>query len=268
MSLDLTSAKFSLANARELALYARMAYDETPTIHDEKTDTNILIRDVGDAIVVACQGTKDLRNFITDAEVWRVNTPLGGVHYGFFTAFESVFSQLAKTLVLMQVGNPKPILPCGHSLGGSLATQISKALRDTFFPVHSAYLYGCPRTSDAKYQANYNATKMLNSPFSTLGEATFTLIHDCDLIPRMPGYLSGYRRPGHDEFLSPLLSTLDGQPCITEDPSVPIRLGSDIYSLVKGWIAKRGWTSLDQILTDHHIDNYIAALGAIKTEAA
>jgi hypothetical protein len=45
-----------------------------------------------------------------------------------------------------------------------------------------------------------------------------------------------------------------------EDPSVNTRLVSDLISLVQGWQAKHGWLALDEILTDHHIDNYIAAL--------
>lgn len=263
LGLDLTSAKFSLANARELALYARMAYDEPPTIEDKDTDTQILIRDVGDAILVACRGTTNLRDFITDAEVWRTKTFLGEVHLGFFEAFKGVITRLIANLTLMCAGNPRSIIPLGHSLGGSLAMLIAKALRDAFFNVHSVYTFGCPRVGDKTYQSNYNATLMPRSPFATLGDATFTVINDCDIVPRVPGWLAGFRRPGRDEFISSLASTQ-----IVEDPAFTYRLESDIWSLLNSWRARRNPTFLDELLTDHHVNNYIAALAVIETETA
>jgi hypothetical protein len=162
----------------------------------------------------------------------------------------------------------KPILFGSHSLGGMISNIAAKELRDALFNVHSVYTFGCPRSGDRVFQKQYNATRMPCSPFDTLGDATFGLIHDCDLVPRLPGYLSGYRRPGHDEFLSPLLSALDGKPCIAEDPAVIVRMESDLWSLFNAWRARRNWLAFDEILIDHRIDNYIAALGPIEQKHA
>jgi hypothetical protein len=136
--------------------------------------------------------------------------------------------------------------------------------------VHSVYGYGAPRIGSREYQSTYNAMLVPGSPFATLVDATFTLIHDCDVVPRLPGYLAGFRRPGRDEFLSSFSSgpNVLGEivPDILEDPSVLSRLGSDIYSLVRAWLAKRNAIAFKLLLTDHHIDNYIAALN--QTEVA
>lgn len=259
MSLDLTSKSFSLANARELALYARMAYDEPPTIQDERTDTQVLIRDRGDCVIVSSKGTSDLRDFVTDARAWRTETLLGGIHTGFYEAASSIRTQL---LAALEPLRPKPILFDGHSLGGSLAILNAKAARDAFHNVHSVYTFGCPRVGDKKFQSLYNASSLAKSPFDTLGAATFTVINDCDIVPRVPGWLAGYRRPGRDEFISEL------QPeKIVEDPSFFYRLESDAVSLLQGWWAKRSPVFLTELLLDHHIDQYIQALELVEPKA-
>lgn len=261
MSLDLTTPKFSIANARELVLFARMAYDEPPTVEDKPTDTQVLIRDLGDCIVVAPRGTSDIRDFVTDAECWRVPTALGGIHHGFNGASVGIHTKLTTTLSLMDPARHKPILFGAHSLGGAIAMLEAKKLRDDFFPVHSVYTFGAPRVGDSKFQSVYNATPVPGSPFDTLGAATFTVINDCDIVPRMPCYLAGNRCPGHVEFIPDLGFS------ILEDPSVFVRLGSDVISLVQGWWAKRSPDFLCELLLDHHVDNYIAALRDVEPKA-
>jgi hypothetical protein len=111
--------------------------------------------------------------------------------------------------------------------------------------------------ADKIFQGAYNATPVPRSPFANLGEATFTIIDDCDIIPRLPGYLAGYRRPGRDEFIP-----VQGDQ-IVEDPSVLYRLDSDILSLAQSWWGKRNPLFLDELILDHHIDEYIKGLGGI-----
>lgn len=258
MSLDLASKSFSVANARALAVFAKAAYDEPPDFYDARTDTRGIIRDVGDAVIVASKGTSDLRNFVTDGEFWRTETLLGGIHHGFYEAEASIRAQLFEKL---KPFGTKPILPIGHSLGGALAILEAKNLRDAFFNVHSVYLFGCPRPADRVYRDHYNPTAMPGSPFANLGEATFTVIHDLDVVARIPGWLAGYRRPGHDEFIS-AISPQD----ISEDPSLEYRIWSDAWALGKAWQARHSALCLDQLLADHHIDKYIAALEAIRGE--
>lgn len=253
MSLDLTAKGFSLRNARELALYARMAYDEPPTIRCESTDTNILIRELPDCVIVACKGTASLRNFITDAEAWRSYTKYGEVHSGFWYAWQSVEADVFKALDRFDIyaSSPKPVFWVGHSLGGALA-MIGALRTQRRMILAGVYTFGCPRIGDKKFRFAYELF---------LGTSTFTTIYDCDIVPRVPGWLAGYRRPGHDEFISALDSRR-----IVQDPVFTYRLWSDVLALWKGWRGGRNPEFLDELIRDHHIDKYISALENISPD--
>jgi len=256
-ALDLTAKSFSIGNARELVLYAKMAYDEPPTVEDKPTDTQVLIRDLGDCVVVAPRGTANIRDFVTDIKCWRSYTTLGEVHSGFWRAWNGISAKLYAEV--RQYGF-KPVVLCGHSLGGALAMLAARALRQNMVNVHSVYNFGAPRVGNAKYQRNYNTLPVPGSPFDTLGDATFTIINDCDIVPRLPGYVSGFRRPGRDEFIS-----FTGG--ISEDPSVPFRLFSDLESIAAAYLARRSPAALEELITDHHVDNYIADLNKVAPQA-
>ena len=256
MSLDLTAKTFSLQNARELVLYARMAYEGPPSIRDAGTDTNILITDLGDCVVVACKGTASLRNFVTDCEAVRIGTLIGGVHTGFWDAWLSVSTKVFS--YLSNCGG-RPVIFTGHSLGGALAMIGAKRCCDSGINIHSVYSFGCPRIGDNRFLNCYERTSIIQSPFGFLRPATFTIINDCDIVPRVPGWLAGFRRPGHDEFIS-ALAPQD----IVEDPHFTYRLFSDTVALLNGWAARRNVTFLDELLADHHINKYIAALAEIE----
>ena len=252
MSLDLKAKGFSLRNARELALYARMAYDEPPTIRCESTDTNILICELPECVIVACKGTASLRNFVTDAEAWRSFTQYGEVHSGAWYAWQSVEDQVFKALQRFDIyGTSKPVFWIGHSLGGLLA-MIGALRTQRRMVIAGVYTFGCPRLGDKKFRFSYELF---------LGSLTFTTIYDCDIVPRVPGWLAGYRRPGHDEFIS-ALNPQD----IIQDPVFTYRLWSDIVALWRGWRAGRNPAFLDELIRDHHIDNYIKALDGILPE--
>jgi len=229
--MNLQSTSFCIENARELARWASRAYTDAPTISDAKTDTQVLIVDCGDYITANFRGTSNLRDFVTDAKAWRVKTRFGYVHAGIWEAWESVEDRVLGELRAL---GDKPIFPGGHSLGGSLSHFCSCSAREAGLMIHSNYAFGAPRDGDKDWQKIYNATPMRGSPFLNLGAATFTLINDCDVVPRIPGWLAGYRRPGHDEFIS-LLTPNHAD----EDPSLCFRLFSDAMSLYDAWSARR-----------------------------
>ncbi len=257
MTLDLQAKSFSLANALTLAGYAKRAYSEA-TISDPSTDTQVLVCDLGDCVVVAFRGTSSIRDFITDAKAWRTFTLMGEVHHGFWDAWRAIAKQLWQNLMMFGF---KPVIMTGHSLGGSLAMIAARALRNNMVKVHSVYTFGAPRVGDKEFQTGYNTQTVPGSPFDTLGDATFTLINDCDIVPRIPGWLGGYRRPGRDEFIS-----FRGK--IIQDPTVFTRLFSDALSLWMGWEARRNPTFVEELLTDHHVDNYINDLEKLALEVA
>lgn len=257
IKMDLTANTFSLPNAQVLALYARMAYEQTPDVYDEFYDTRILVRDLGDCLIVSCCGTRGLRNLITDAEAWRSPVTCGEVHHGFWNAWLPVKFKLIQKIEAILAGAKKPVFVCGHSLGGALAMIAAKYLALKLYDICGVYTFGCPRVGDKTFARNYNACHVAATTL-TLLDLTFTVINDCDIVPRIPGWLAGYRRPGHDEFMGLIT------PGIAEDPSVPFRLASDVRHAFNAWRARRGWLALEDLLDDHHIDKYIAALASFS----
>lgn len=247
---------FDLDVALQMVQFAQLAYLANPDIQNCATDTQAIVRIWRGFVVVAFRGTSSLRDFVTDAEAWRCETELGGVHFGFASAWSSIAEKVFNAL---QPYGTRPVILCGHSLGGALAILGAALLRRHRVNVHSVYTFGAPRVGDKTFQQRYNATPVPGSPFANLGEATFTIIDDCDLVPRIPGWLAGFRRPGHDEFISSLNPNR-----LEEDPSVLRRLVSDIFSLTNEWAARRNPTFLEQVLVDHKLENYIKALVAIK----
>lgn len=229
-----------------------MAYDEPPTINAPGTDTQVLIRAVSDAtdapIVVAFRGTSNLRDYITDGEVWRTNMNCGAVHQGFWAAWTNVQPQV---LAWLQLYASRTIFVTGHSLGGALAQLCARDLDQRLFSVQGVYTFGCPRVGDNKFEFTYN---------QALGNRTFNVINDCDIVVRIPGWLAGFRRPGHDEFISAVSPTL-----IVEDPKTSFRLESDVWSLIDAFRARRNPLVLDELITDHHVNCYIKALDGVES---
>jgi hypothetical protein len=124
-ALDLRANKFSLENARELALYARMAYDEQPDFQNAATDTQGIIRDLGDCVIVAFRGTTNLRDAITDAQAWFVHTEFGRVHYGVDRAWRSVAEKVYGELPTLQFQTRFPGRPFSRRRTG--ATRRARA---------------------------------------------------------------------------------------------------------------------------------------------
>jgi len=87
---------------------------------------------------------------------------------------------------------------------------------------------------------------------SKLGDRTYRVVDEEDIVPRVPGLLAGYRHVGTEEFIS-------GFPTgIKENPTLWMKLISDAYDL---WRARMGGQiALRLLLTDHHIENYLRRL--------
>lgn len=241
--------KFNLGVARFCAVLAREAYRRSD-IRDEITDTQLAISSTGAKIYIAFRGTSNLHDFITDAKAWRTRVSCGEVHQGFWEAWLGIKLKLIGELNDTRV----PIIVTGHSLGGALALICAKFLAVNKYNVEAVYTFGCPRVGDFPFQINYDDVAMLGG---ALGERTFTVINDCDIVPRLPGYLSGYRRPGRDVFIPA------GGRSLWLDPTVMMRLKSDLRSLWRAWRARKTPLVIDELLEDHKIAHYIVALNRI-----
>lgn len=243
-TIDITKLGFSLRNALALAYMSKRAYDDPPTIHDDVTDTNVLIVEQPEAVIVAFRGTASLRNMLTDLKVRRIKQRIANweteIHQGFWNAEDSVHRQIAAALDHCPMD--KPIYRCGHSLGGAVAT-----LNRTWTPYARAakgfvYTYGEPRGGNRAYAGVCD---------ELCGPLHYRMENDIDSITRIPGWLMGNRHSGQNIFL-------DTWGSLDINPSRWLKAASDLYHL---WKARStGPMELLQLERDHHIDHYIARL--------
>jgi len=256
--------KFDLPLARTLAEFSRRAYDDgvgelegkskwNTVIFDKLTDAHVLMEDIGDAIVLSFRGTKDIRDWLTDAKFFKA--PLAQkcdpekfmganycaskveVHSGFLEAADSILPDIIQRLN----GNAKPLIITGHSLGGALATLAAFCLSKSNYLIRAVYTFASPRVGNAAFRAAYN---------SDLKQKTFRVAAAGDLVPLIPGMFcppcDGYRHVGQEVFLQNVCGV--GLPKI--NPSRIYEISRDAW---RAWRAmKRG--DLDFILQFHSIE--------------
>ncbi len=167
------------------------------------TGTQGFVAEDASTLLIAFRGTQpaQIADDTTDAKaVRRPWAGLGSVHDGFLSAFFDAYGRdpAAPTTALrsrIQNRGAKKIWITGHSLGGGLA-QICAAQLALIenIPVEAVYTYGQPRVGDAPFAARMQAA---------LGDRTWRLVNDRDIVPRVPFYISmGYRHFGREEFFS------------------------------------------------------------------
>jgi triacylglycerol lipase len=254
-NLILNQPGFVLANARLLASYSQRVYslgteDDFKTgglceIHGVETDTQCHIWNLDDCTVIAFRGTSSLRDWITDAEfpLRPMTGSNGRVHEGFLNALNNILAMMIARLLPDGVDKArlKPIVITGHSLGGSLAALCAYCLNDLGLPIHSVYTFGQPRTGDAKFAQAYNAE---------LGDRTFRLVNQNDIVPRVPGWLLGYRHHSQNAFV-----TIAGG--LALNPSLLTIAVTDALGLYRAY---RKFD--DVVIEDHFMAGYIAALNS------
>ena len=238
MNLELKPG-FSLANAQALVQLAAEAYVATPTILDQRTDTQVVITELDNAVVVAFRGTSSFVDFVTDAKAWRVQRQMGDeqieIHAGFCVAIEAVIDRIIEQLRRIPA---KPIFATGHSLGGALAVLLAVYLRKAGLSAAGIYTFGQPRVGNKAF-ARYAQR--------VFGDRHFWFEDEADAIARLPGLLIGYRHSGHCEFLS----ALGGR---EEDPVLWLKILSDAWEIYQ--VRRVGPVAVLGLLNDHHVKRY------------
>jgi triacylglycerol lipase len=221
---------------------SKTAYCNPPTIFGKHTDTQVIIHDVGDMVIVAFRGSKEIEDWLTDFDVDRVAFPVGAVHHGFSRAIRDIFDSLKSAL---QDPFARPVRPAlyitGHSLGGALAVLAAFLLTQDGFDVQGVYTFGQPRVGDSLFCAAYDRQ---------LGDRTFRIVNQADIVPRVPGLLLGYRHAGQKYFISPFHKKLE------LNPKFWALASADLFDISRDWVTQRQIA----LLADHRIDRYIAEL--------
>ncbi|KAI0233964.1 hypothetical protein L0F63_001133 [Massospora cicadina] len=168
-------------------------------------------------IVVAIRGSTNVRNWIVNLNLNRVNLDVGdgtrgiSVHEGFQQYAQAITNKLLPTIALLLNRYNYTLTFTGHSLGGAVATLTSIAIKNEFkLPWSSINLvtFGEPRVGNVKFatwinQHNPNHARVVN---------------DRDMVAHVPDQALGYVHRRREIFIS------DGniKPCgieYLEDPN-------------------------------------------------
>jgi triacylglycerol lipase len=179
-----------------------------------------------------------IEDFLLDGEAWRRSIGDGmSAHAGFYDAIISVSHELIDwaRLAPRDAQGQKRFVVTGHSLGGALAMLGAKILAGAGFEVQAVYTFGQPRVGDREFARVYD---------ERLGERTFRFVNEEDIVPRVPGWLSGYRHAGVECFL-PAMGGLKVK------PSLWFKIASDGLGGFWAWRAHRL-----ALLADHGCAKY------------
>ena len=215
-------------------------------------------------IVVAFRGTRCVRDFITDAEFFRIPffvcagdaEPAGAVHAGFLLGTRSVIDTVHDAIISLQTAaGSLPVFLTGHSLGAAQAKLAAMILERRGVAVAGVYSFGSPRVGDRRFRDAYDAGSNSQAPGATpLAARTFRFVNQLDIVPRVPGWLAGFRHVGQCEFFMPPDAPF-ALPLVT-NPHLWLMALSD------GWGIWRDYRIAHELsaLEDHHIDRYVAEM--------
>lgn len=252
---------FSIETCRAMAVAANEAYwpqvqaataahaaaaDSFEWIECPETDTQCFIaRKVGADgamnTVLAFRGSASVRDWISDMEIRRRSWCGVSVHRGFADCLDSVWSRIEGALS----GHPgQNLWITGHSLGGALAVLAARAALTVGFPPTAVYTFGQPRVGSGEFVAAYDLF---------LRSRTFRLVNAQDIVPRLPGFLAGYRHCGTEIFL-------DAFGGAQVNPPLARKVWSDLVGIYHAWLAKRARYVPTEFISDHFMGGYAERL--------
>jgi hypothetical protein len=224
--LDLLQLALLCANASAES-YTRQ------TVVIPTTGAACLVVDAPEHTIIAFRGTQDFRDARVDAESWRQDD----LHYGFRRDYLSI----EKSLIRLLTASFKPVLLTGHSLGGALAAL-------AYYQVEAGTIAGCLTFGQPRFCGRAFAS-FPRYASASLRENHSRFVLDLDIVPRLPGYLAGFRHLGTEYFFP-------GRAGLVVNPSLPSKLWCDLKSLWREYTLRE----IEQ-LREHHIQRYIARIG-------
>ena len=188
-------------------------------VNSRETDTQALVVDCSDRIIVTFKGTTTMRNLRTSlqvnqmpiAKVLRMNANgddewailamrfdefyiRGKMHKGFADAYLSVADEITYEVQRLRAEKKRPVFLTGHSLGGALATvcsldlwvKLNLSARDIIVST-----FGSPRVGNWQFAAMYDKVLPVN----------WRIVVEPDMIAKLPSV--GYKHVGRKVVLTP-----------------------------------------------------------------
>lgn len=142
-----------------------------------ETNTQFFYFETLEYFLISFRGTKEIVDWATNlnAEMVQFKEGVGIVHAGFYKAFTSV-KPIIDTVV-MGMNPDKPILICGHSLGGAITNLVAAYLRKLGHSKIMIYTFGSPLVGDTDFTYHYSKVQEIIS---------YRFVHNQDLVPMVP----------------------------------------------------------------------------------
>jgi hypothetical protein len=145
-----------------------------------------LVGSIPEGILIAFRGTLNpfgpgdwIRDWVHDFEVKPVSLPgqIGSIHSGFWSALETLWPLLTKTLDAIDPQLERPLFLTGHSKGGALATLAAWRARSLWNrPVGEVVTFASPRVGDGAFRKTYEAAGIAQTRYE----------YGDDLVPHLP----------------------------------------------------------------------------------
>lgn len=218
------------------------------------------VADLANATLLVFRGTDSIATWLADSRIVQIEDSAypGKVHRGFAEALSVIWPQLKERLPPSSAG--RPVWVTGHSLGGALATLAAVRLMNDGYRVRATYTFGSPRVGNFDF---YNGYKPVNYRF----------VHNNDLVPHVPlefllvgvpladRSLFGHPVQGLLHFAYKHVGTLKYM-----DRHGQLGEGMSDWDQKKEFLAnalvRSGGTFEPAAIDDHHIDNYVLAVGS------
>ncbi|CAN8061621.1 unnamed protein product [Agarophyton chilense] len=228
----------------------------------EATDTQALVVDCTDRIIVTFKGTTSKRNVQTSLHMSHHRLPEivccnargqdessrlkrlfgveythGKMHRGFATAYMSIADDIVRHVQILREQKIRPVFLTGHSLGGALATICSLDLwvklnlsRQEIF----VSTFGSPRVGNMDFKKVYDQVVPLH----------WRIVVDPDMITRMPFH--GYKHVGKKVVLTAQGDMLIDPDALRRRPWTGEAAGFAYHRKAAYLLAMRAWC------TRHH----------------
>ena len=244
-----------------------------------ETNTQFFYFKTEEYALFAFRGTKEPVDWLTNlnAKMVQFTEGVGKIHAGFYKAFSSAQSIVEG--VVRGMNPDKPIIICGHSLGGALANLVAAYLRKKNHSKIMLYTFGSPLVGDIDFTYHF-------SKFQPI--VAFRFVYNQDLIPMVPPPHSHLRinvliLALHDPlFLLPATYDPFGKPFSHLGKLVFVRrIDSEAFSVdvdrktpayirvsnqVPVNVERPKWDSLinwsQASINDHFMENYVSILGS------